>query len=89
MSEKTKDDENAAQSLASDAGALPGDEYHSELPPHSFVNLAAALPESLSVPIDAPAPRRAMSGARSAESRQSTGPVSASVAAPVSASAAA
>ncbi|WP_255579832.1 MinD/ParA family protein [Cryobacterium sp. PAMC25264] len=28
-----------------------GDEYHSELPPHTFDNLAAALPESLGVPL--------------------------------------
>ncbi|WP_241977842.1 MinD/ParA family ATP-binding protein [Cryobacterium cheniae] len=28
----------------------PGDEYHSELPPHTIVNLAAALPENLHRP---------------------------------------
>lgn len=30
----------------------PGDEYHSELPPHTIPNLASALPESLSGNID-------------------------------------
>ncbi|WP_233204722.1 MinD/ParA family protein [Cryobacterium sp. Y62] len=38
-----------------------GDEYHSELPPHTIDNLAASLPESFSVSIDVPAaPRRAV-----------------------------
>lgn len=32
----------------------PGDEYHSELPPHTIPNLASALPESLSGNIDLP-----------------------------------
>jgi len=38
-----------------------GVEYHSELPPHTIDNLAASLPENLSVPLDVPAgPRRAV-----------------------------
>ncbi|MDJ0348533.1 MinD/ParA family protein [Cryobacterium sp. PH29-G1] len=40
-----------------------GDDYHSELPPHTIDNLAASLPESLSVPVAVPAaPRRAVAG---------------------------
>jgi len=35
------------------ARARPGDEYHSELPPHTVDNLAAALPDSLGVPLGA------------------------------------
>ena len=45
------------------AGAAPraGDEYHSELPPHTFDNLAAALPDSLGAPLgDAGQPRSAV-----------------------------
>lgn len=34
-------------------------EYHSELPPHTYDNLAAALPESFGSTGDSPAPRRA------------------------------
>ena len=34
-------------------------EYHSELPPHTYDNLAAALPESFGNTGDSPAPRRA------------------------------
>jgi MinD-like ATPase involved in chromosome partitioning or flagellar assembly len=42
-------------------GAEPGDEYNSELPPHTFENMASALPESLSIPVDVPgAHRRAL-----------------------------
>ncbi|MFT2816588.1 MinD/ParA family ATP-binding protein [Leifsonia sp. A12D58] len=77
MSEKPKDDESTASLLTSESRAVPGDEYHSELPPHSFENLAAALPESLSVPIDVPAPRSAVtSRGRSSDDR--AGVVSAS-----------
>jgi MinD-like ATPase involved in chromosome partitioning or flagellar assembly len=46
---------------AADHGAEPGDEYNSELPPHTFENLASALPESLSIPVGVPgAHRRAL-----------------------------
>jgi MinD-like ATPase involved in chromosome partitioning or flagellar assembly len=42
--------------------ARAGEEYHSELPPHTYDNLAAALPESLVVPLGAAAaPRSAAS----------------------------
>lgn len=35
-----------------DSGKQPGDEYHSELPPHTIPNLASALPETLTGSID-------------------------------------
>ncbi|TFD84866.1 MinD/ParA family ATP-binding protein [Cryobacterium serini] len=41
-----------------------GDDYHSELPPHTIDNLAASLPESLSVPIEVTVgPRRSVAAA--------------------------
>jgi MinD-like ATPase involved in chromosome partitioning or flagellar assembly len=41
-----------------------GDDYHSELPPHTIDNLAASLPESLSVPIEVTfGPRRSVAAA--------------------------
>ncbi|WP_248283353.1 MinD/ParA family ATP-binding protein [Cryobacterium arcticum] len=46
-----------------DSGVRAGDEYHSELPPHTYDNLAAALPDSLSVPLSG--------GPRSAVARSS------------------
>jgi len=43
---------------------VSADDYHSELPPHTIDNLAASLPESLSVPIEASvAPRRSVAAA--------------------------
>jgi MinD-like ATPase involved in chromosome partitioning or flagellar assembly len=46
-------------------GVEPGDEYNSELPPHTVENLASALPESLSIPVDVPgAHRRAIAPER-------------------------
>ena len=52
-------DDNAQS--AADHGTEPGDEYNSELPPHTFENLASALPESLSIPVGVPgAHRRAL-----------------------------
>ena len=46
---------------ATAATSRPGDEYHSELPPHTFDNLAAALPDSLGAPLgDAGLPRSAV-----------------------------
>jgi MinD-like ATPase involved in chromosome partitioning or flagellar assembly len=51
--------DNTAEKAAEDAATSdsssvtePGDEYHSELPPHTIPNLAAALPESLAGSID-------------------------------------
>ena len=57
------DDRGADNRGADNRGAATnGDEYHSELPPHTIDNLAASLPESLSVPLDVlpAAPRRAV-----------------------------
>lgn len=46
---------------AAAAASRAGDEYHSELPPHTFDNLAAALPDSLGAPLgDAGLPRSAV-----------------------------
>ncbi|GAB3130184.1 MinD/ParA family ATP-binding protein [Glaciibacter psychrotolerans] len=57
MSEKRTDEGTSGESVATEPDAPsasePGDEYHSELPPHTFVNLAAALPDSLSVALPA------------------------------------
>ncbi|MDJ0338855.1 MinD/ParA family protein [Cryobacterium sp. PH31-O1] len=65
-------DENAGDDRRGDNGAnydganvdganFDGANYHSELPPHTIDNLAASLPESLSVPIELPAgPRRSV-----------------------------
>ncbi|WP_240694946.1 MinD/ParA family protein [Cryobacterium sp. SO1] len=39
---------------AATTATRPGDEYHSELPPHTFDNLAAALPDSLGAPLGSP-----------------------------------
>ncbi|MEC5185631.1 MinD-like ATPase involved in chromosome partitioning or flagellar assembly [Cryobacterium sp. MP_3.1] len=55
----------AGSPVSGGARARPGDEYHSELPPHTFDNLAAALPESFvslgaaGLPRSAVAPRAA------------------------------
>jgi len=67
-------DEGDGQLAPADAGAgapaaasRPGDEYHSELPPHTVDNLAAALPDSLGASLgDAGLPRSAV--LRTAES---------------------
>jgi MinD-like ATPase involved in chromosome partitioning or flagellar assembly len=63
------------------------EEYNSELPPHSIDNLAAALPENLSVPLPVPAaaaerstvpgPRRVGSGAGAALAQSAAGRASA------------
>lgn len=61
MSDTRKDDESAlgrpSATSMSQSGVEPGDEYHSELPPHTIKNLAAALPESLSIQVDLSARR--------------------------------
>ena len=49
--------------------ARTGDEYHSELPPHTFDNLAAALPESFAAPESVAVPLAAAGGPRSAVTR--------------------
>lgn len=74
--------ENTAEDAStSDAGTItePGDEYHSELPPHTIPNLAAALPESLAGSIDlsqgATGNRLASSGASAAPRPASQAPV--------------
>jgi MinD-like ATPase involved in chromosome partitioning or flagellar assembly len=62
----------AGAPVSAAAGARPGDEYHSELPPHTFDNLAAALPESFvslggaGLPRSAVAPGSATDGSRPA-----------------------
>jgi len=63
------------------AAATTGDEYHSDLPPHSIVNLAAALPDSFgNGPVDAGLPRSI--GSRSAVTGRGAGPQSARSSAP-------
>ena len=75
MAEKRIDDEGAvprpqpasARDVSGrDASARDVDEYHSELPPHTIDNLAAALPGALSspaaLPERAPGPRRSGGG---------------------------
>ncbi len=47
MSDKRSGDEVSGQEPTPASGTVPGDEYHSELPPHTIVNLAAALPGNL------------------------------------------
>ncbi|WP_244285236.1 MinD/ParA family ATP-binding protein [Cryobacterium shii] len=65
MSEKRTGAEGSGREPSAVPLTQPGDEYHSELPPHTIVNLAAALPASapvaarrgpvgLSRPADAP-----------------------------------
>ncbi|MGO4102340.1 MinD/ParA family protein [Leifsonia sp. YAF41] len=53
MSEKRIDDEGSVELASTEPDVTlitePGDEYHSELPPHTIKNMAAALPDSLSV----------------------------------------
>ncbi|GAA3863982.1 hypothetical protein GCM10022381_04870 [Leifsonia kafniensis] len=53
MSEKRTDEEGSVELVSTEPDVAliiePGDEYHSELPPHTIKNLAAALPDSLSV----------------------------------------
>lgn len=57
---RTRDDQRGDDQRGAD---YPSDEYHSELPPHTIDNLAASLPESLSVSIEVPAgPRRSVAG---------------------------
>jgi MinD-like ATPase involved in chromosome partitioning or flagellar assembly len=48
LSDKRNDDESAEKDVPSTPEHQPGDEYHSELPPHTIPNLASALPGSLS-----------------------------------------
>ncbi|WP_241992944.1 MinD/ParA family ATP-binding protein [Cryobacterium frigoriphilum] len=76
MAEKGNDDGGtAAQSAAggtgasgarTSAGGVFTEEYNSELPPHSIDNLAAALPENLSVPLPVSAARTASAAGASA-----------------------
>lgn len=67
MPEKRTDDDGAAQPRQAAPAVRTHDEYHSELPPHTIKNLAAALPESLSIPVALPgSPRRALSAERGA-----------------------
>jgi len=53
LSEKRNDEEGSVELVSTESDvaliAEPGDEYHSELPPHTIKNMAAALPDSLSV----------------------------------------
>jgi MinD-like ATPase involved in chromosome partitioning or flagellar assembly len=53
LSEKRSDEEGSVELVSTepdvDLNAEAGDEYHSELPPHTIKNMAAALPDSLSV----------------------------------------
>ena len=55
MSEKRTDEEGSVDLVSTEPDvaliAEPGDEYHSELPPHTIKNMAAALPDSLSVAV--------------------------------------
>ncbi|WP_241978436.1 MinD/ParA family protein [Cryobacterium sp. Hz9] len=61
MPDKRIDEQSVPARPVSAAAQRDYDEYHSELPPHTIDNLAAALPESLSVPIEVTAmPRRAV-----------------------------
>ena len=61
MPDKRTDEQSVPVRPVSAAAQRDHDEYHSELPPHTIDNLAAALPESLSVPIEVSAmPRRAV-----------------------------
>jgi len=69
----------------SGAGARSDEEYHSELPPHTFDNLASAVPDSLGgafvgsgVPGGGSAPRSALAGG--ADPRGSTRPAAATAA---------
>ena len=58
---RTRDERDTANANSNDhrSDSRNGDNYHSELPPHTIDNLAASLPESLSVAIEMPAgPRR-------------------------------
>ena len=48
MSDKRAGGEVSGQEPDLAPGTIPDDEYHSELPPHTITNLAAALPGSLS-----------------------------------------
>lgn len=70
MSDTRRDDENVGRRPAkagAEEVAAPTDEYHSELPPHTIENLAAALPESLNASQEGPdAPRRAVAPAPTA-----------------------
>lgn len=69
MSDKRPTEGTAAPTTASpdDSVREQGDEYNSELPPHTIPNMAAALPESLTGAIDLPpAPARSRLGASSA-----------------------
>ena len=50
MSDKRTGAEASGPDASIEPLAEPGDEYHSELPPHTIVNLAAALPENLKRP---------------------------------------
>jgi MinD-like ATPase involved in chromosome partitioning or flagellar assembly len=52
LSDKRTDSEDSGQETRVEPLTQPGDEYHSELPPHTIVNLAAALPESLNGRVD-------------------------------------
>ncbi|WP_233197508.1 MinD/ParA family protein [Cryobacterium sp. N21] len=63
MPDKRTDDQSAPARPVSAAKRTRDerDDYHSELPPHTIDNLAASLPESLSVPIEVPVgPRRSV-----------------------------
>ncbi len=76
MPDKRTDDQSAPARPVS-AAERTRDEYNSELPPHTIDNLAAALPESLSVPVEVEVagPRRsvAASDRDPAKTRAGTG----------------
>ena len=76
MTDSRTDDEGALERPSVKPAAETGGEYHSELPPHTVENLAAALPGSLTGPLNLPVspPRRNVGGQSTVSVNAQAGP---------------